>query len=453
MTNKSVDVVVIGAGLAGLAAADKLCSAGQSVHVLEARGRVGGRTEGGTLAGHAVDVGGQWVGPTQHRALALCRRFGLDIYPQYAEGRRLMEIGGRLRSYRGTIPRASLLGLLDADRAIRRINRSARALDTAAPWSAKQAAEWDRMTAQEWFSRNLRTRSARELMTIATRAIWSAEAHELSFLYFLTYVGAAGGFENLAEVHGDGAQHARIAGGAFQLAQRLAALLPPDTVQLDSPVHAVVQDGDGVRVLHARGEVAAARVIVAVAPALAARIRFEPALPPARAQLHARMPMGSVIKALVAYQRPFWREQGFSGEAISSSGAFSPVFDGTPPGASQGFLVGFFEGELGRALAAADEAVRRDAAVACLTRYFGPQAAEPIGYTDKNWIADPWSEGCYVGLAQPGVLTAFGPALRAPCGRVHWAGTETATRWIGYLDGALESGERVADEVLAQRGN
>lgn len=449
-STEQADICIIGAGVAGLRAAQRLSARGLSVRVLEARDRVGGRTAGGTLCGEAVDLGGQWLGIGQTRALALCEELGLGTYEQHADGKRLLDIGGRVRGYRGTIPPMSPLGLLDAAQIMWRLDRAAKGIDPAAPWTSPGAADWDRMSVDQWLRRNLYTRGARSVMEIVARSLYTSESHEVSMLCLLSYVASAGSLESQVETRGDGAQRFKVHGGAFQLAQRLAEQLPQGVLTLEAPVHAVEQSDTGVTVRHARGEVRAGRLIVALAPALAARIDFQPALPAARLQLQTRMPMGSVIKALVAYERPFWREDGWSGEAISDQLPFGPIADATPPGSRHGFLVGFFAGDAGRALAGASEETRRDAAVQSLQRCFGARAATPIGYVDKDWMSEPWSLGGYAGITAPGTLTAFGPALREPCGRIHWAGTETATRWAGYIDGAISSGERVADEVLSR---
>jgi monoamine oxidase len=159
--------------------------------------------------------------------------------------------------------------------------------------------------------------------------------------------------------------------------------------------------------------------------------------------------MGACIKCMAFYEEPFWRAAGLSGSAVSDPGPLSIIFDNSPPDGSPGIVVGFLEGHWARELGRAGPEERRAAVLENLARLFGPQAAGPERYMERNWTDEEWSRGCYVGYTGPGVLTAYGPALRAPIGPVHWAGTETATVWNGYMDGAIQSGERAALEVLA----
>jgi monoamine oxidase len=221
-------------------------------------------------------------------------------------------------------------------------------------------------------------------------------------------------------------------------------------VVLRAPVRAIEQDAEGLTV---RGDAASYRArlaIVAVPPLLAGRIHYAAPLPAKRDQLTARMPMGSVIKYIAAYQRPFWREAGFSGEAVSDTGITVTTFDDSSHDGRQAALVTFSDARAARDWSDRSCDERRAAVLAEFVRFFGPEAATPVAFVEKNWNDDPWSGGCYVGVTGPGTLTTFGDALRSPCGRIHWAGTETATEWMGYLDGAIQSGQRAAAEVHAR---
>jgi monoamine oxidase len=162
------------------------------------------------------------------------------------------------------------------------------------------------------------------------------------------------------------------------------------------------------------------------------------------------MPMGSVIKCIAAYEKPFWRSRGLSGEGFSEVGPLTVTFDDSPHDGSQGALIGFILGDAAREWSGADEEARKEAVLNCWTRLFGAAAARPVAYVDKDWPAEEWSRGCYVGVMPPGVMSQCGAALREPCGRIHWAGTETANEYAGYLDGAVESGYRASAEVLSR---
>ncbi|HEY8074115.1 MAG TPA: flavin monoamine oxidase family protein [Labilithrix sp.] len=436
------DVVIVGAGFAGLSAARALRDAGRSAIVLEARDRVGGRVLTKKIGGTWVDLGGQWLGPTQDRALALVRELGFETFSTWTRGDNLVVVEERAKRYRGTIPRLPIASLLNVGWAQWRFERLAKTVPLDAPWSAPRAAELDRKTLADWVDANVKTRVARRLLEAGLESVFAASASEMSLLHALFYVRSGRGLDMLLGTEG-GAQATRVKGGMQPVATKLAEGLD---VHLASPVRRIEHDDASVTAYHHGGGVRAKHAIVAIPPKLAAAIAFTPDV--ARTELARKMPMGAVIKHTAIYERPFWRERGLSGMVVSDDGPIHVVFDNSPPGDSPGVLMGFSEAHEARAMGAKTEAARRAAALACFARHFGEEAKDAIAYADHVWEHDEWSGGCYGAFMPPGVLTTLGPRLREPCGRVHWAGAETATEWCGYIDGAIASGRRAAAEIL-----
>ncbi len=447
--NLRTQIVVIGAGFAGLACARALTVAGRDVVVLEARDRVGGRTLNHPLPGGGViEIGGQWAGPTQDRLLAIAKQVGVEIYPTYDTGAYVDYRHGKRHTYSGRIPRHDVIGSVEAGIAIARLNRMAQAVPLETPWTAPRAALWDSQTFQTWMDEHLYSSGARHLLQLAIEAVFSVHPRDVSLLHVLFYIHSGGSLENLINTTG-GAQAWRFVGGSQLVAIKMAAELG-EPVRLNAPVTEIAQDEAGVTV-HGEGfSVRAQRAVVAVPPALAGRIRYSPAMPGLRDQLTQRMPLGTVIKVQCVYPNPFWRAAGLAGQATSDLGPVKLAYDNSPPDAHLGVLMGFMEGSDGRVYGEKTREARRAATIECFVRYFGEQARKPIEYIEQNWSAEEWSRGGYAGFFAPGGWTDYGPALRAPVGRIHWAGTETATVWNGYIDGAIRSGERAAAEVLPE---
>jgi len=444
------DVLIVGAGLAGLTAAREMVRAGRSVLVLEARDRVGGRIVSQPIGdGKVVEMGGQYAGPTQDRILALADDLGVATFPTYDTGRKVLHFNGKRGTYSGTIPRINPLVLADVGRAQARLESLARRVSTGAPWTAARAREWDSQTFETWIRRNAASRGARTLLALGAEAVFACEPGDVSLLHVLFYSRSGGSFQNLIATTG-GAQQDRFAGGSQLIALRLAASLGDDVVRLSAPVSRISVRADSVTAQTPAGECAGQRIIVTVPPLLAGRIDYDPALPQWRAQLTQRAPMGSVIKCQAIYDEPFWRAEGLSGQATGDGEGSRVVFDNSPQDGSPGILLAFVEGDEARRLGPASPDVRRRAVLDSLVRYFGPRAATPADYRELDWQQERWSGGCYGTIFGPNVWTRYGPALRQPAGPIHWAGTETATAWCGYMDGAVRSGERVAAEVVRE---
>ncbi|SEA29569.1 monoamine oxidase [Microbulbifer marinus] len=448
MSLEQVQVVVIGAGISGLQAA-RLLRSKYSVKILEARDRVGGRLQNHRFAnGDTVDIGGQWVGPGQHRMYRLIEELGATTWPLYDSGDNLLYLNGRGRRYRGTIPKINPLALADLGIAMARFEAMARSLDPAAPWTHTKAEHWDSVTLDSWLQKNCRTRLARELFAVGIGAVFAAEPAELSLLHALFYARSGDSLETLLSVTG-GAQQDRVHGGTAGLCERMAQQLG-ERVQLNAPVEKIEQLPDGrLRLWHGAGSLVCERMIVALPPNQALRIRFEPELPSWRDQLLQRMPAGACIKCVARYEKPFWRDAQLSGQVASPTGPVRVTFDNSEAGKSSGLLMGFLEGDTARNLSAVSADERRERVLECFAQFFGQQARRPLEYVDKDWSSEAWTRGCYAALMAPGTWTGYGARLREPNGPIHWAGTEFAVEWFGYMEGALESAERAVAEVEA----
>jgi monoamine oxidase len=449
---RQADVVVVGAGLAGLSTARTLVAAGHSVVVLEARNRVGGRTLNHSLGdGRVVEKGGQFVGPTQDHIARLAREVGVETFPTYIEGENVYYADGLRRTYTGDLP-PDPLALPDALVTIERVNQMSREVPIDAPWAAPKADEWDGQAMESWLRGNNVLPRTRELVDVLFNSLLGGQSRDTSLLFTLFYVAGFGNEDNPGTLDRGiatkgGAQEQRFVGGSQLISQRVTRELDGRVV-LNAAVRRITQDATGVDVVTDSGTWRAQRVVVAVPPPLAARIVWEPALPAEHDQLLQRLPMGTLMKVEAVYHQPFWRPD-LTGMSLNLEGPVVTTFDNTPPEGSPGVLMGFVGGHPWREVAHLPVAERRRQVLRNFATVVGDRAQQPIEYLEHDWVRDPWSVGGPVAVAGPGTTVDFGSRIREPVGRVHWAGTETSTYWNGYMDGAVRSGERAAAEVIS----
>jgi len=448
-SSTQAEVVVVGAGFAGLSAARTLSRQGKKVVVLEARDRVGGRVKAAKIAGRAVDAGGMWVGPSQTRLLELIKEYDLHTVPQFETGLNIAEFGGKRLTASGEAIGFDPHTQEEYDRIIRDLTRLSDQVPLDAPWSMPRAEEYDQMTADDWFMSQTKHSAILGFLRAFVRAIFTADPYQISFLYLLFYLRSGDNYDTLYGFE-NAAQAWTVKETMHQVAVRVAAELG-NAIVLNAPVRAISQDAAGILVTSDAGNWRCEYAIVAVPLPLAVRIAYQPVLPPQRDILAQHMPMGSVIKYWVAYEKPFWRERGLNG-ILQSDQPPSEFISGdfTPSEGRPGLLAGFMEAHNSMAWTGRSMEERKKIVVERLISFLGPEAANPIDYEDQDWPADPWSRGCYGPSMAPGIMTTVGKVIREPHGRIHWAGTETSTKWTGYIDGAIRSGERAAAEVLAR---
>lgn len=440
---RDVDVVVVGAGFAGLCAADRLLERGLEVVVVEGRDRVGGRARTGEVAGVRVDLGATWLGPAHTAVRGLASRFGCELVAQHEAGANVLSLGGRRQTFSGTVPPVSPIVALDMGRIQWQLGRMATAVRLHEMWTQAEAAEWDSVTFGAWLRRQRVHRHTRSMMEIVTKVQWGCLPDDVSLLHVLRYIRAAGGLDTMLDVRG-GNQQDRLATTTHELAARLAASLG-DRVVLGAPVRRV-EHGDQSVVVHADGlEVHARAAVLTVSPTHRASMTYDPPLPEVHRAMSRSWRLGALSKAFVAFERPTWRERGLSGESLSDSGPVFITFDVSPSADGPGIVMAFCDPRHFDHLAPHE---RRRQVTAQVAGLLDVPAASAVDYTDVSWGSDDFAPGGPNPAVPAGAWQAYGPVLREPVGSLFWAGSDVSDQAVGTIDGAVRSGWRAAEEVV-----
>ena len=442
-----LDCAIIGAGLAGLVAARDLRNRGLGVVVLEARDRVGGRVENGVLAdGQYVELGGQWIGAGHDAIFELIERYGLRTIGIPARGNLVVRVHGRLLEVPSAADGAELtpFEVADLSQGLLRLRRLAHRLADDPAWVAANDA-WLRQDLRRWVRTNLRTGGAQARFGEVYEAAFGPMIPKATLEEGLRQINSGPSLETMIANNG-GLNQQRIEGGMTALCEALANDLG-EVVRLGNPVTKVTH-GDTAVVTLASGETVEARTVVStLPPRLAVALEYDPPLPQWRRDVAEKVAPGNVIKAYLVYETPFWRERGLSGQSSSDEGAVRVTFDTTPADSTRGLLMGFFEGNEADSLAHRSLETRRRAFVESAVHAFGEEAAEPSEYVERDWSAEQYTRGCHGAHFAPGIWTSNGPVLAASEGCLYWAGAEYSTKFNGYMEGAVRSGEEVAATI------
>ncbi|KAK5957755.1 hypothetical protein OHC33_000944 [Knufia fluminis] len=467
----SADVIVVGAGLSGLSAARELSRRGLSCLLLEARDRIGGKTYSKAPPGivSKIDLGAAWINASnQERTYRLAREVGADLIEQNTSGSVvLQDIDGT----RKTFPYGEIPPFDEESRAQAAHIRDQTELDCQTlDINNTQHPERDNMTFADYCRKHTTNEAALRTANMWTRAMLGQEATDVSALYFLSYCRSGGGLLRMRSDQEHGGQYLRIRQGTQYLSTGLASLLPTDkcAIKLKTRVTSVQQTSDGVSVSTSATATAsgsdspaattyrAKKLISAVPYSMLTSIAFQPQLPDPKNILAKSFNYNSYTKLMLIFRTPFWQKRGYCGLVQSFTGPATIMRDTSIPADNTWVLTTFPCGTSGRAWQALGRKEREQAVLEQIGQVF--DAADIVKEEFITSIGHDWNEdefsgrGCPCVSLPPGVLGRVGGALREPVGNIHFAGTETAVVWKGYMEGALRSGERVAEEIVEALG-
>lgn len=441
------DVAIVGAGLSGLTAARLLKNAGKKVIVLEAQDRVGGRTWSKWIDDKTfIDVGGQWIGKGHAKMYQLAREAGIKTFPTFTEGLNIWQSGALVKTYKGENPPIGFLALLKINAVMNRLDHLAEDIDPSQPWETINAELFDEMSFGDWIDQEIKNKKARAHIKRIAEGELCTSTYSVSLLQVLSSAKATGSLKQAERVE-DGALKDRIEGGAQGISEYLYNQLK-SSVRLNSPVTFIEQKPNGILLGNSAYSLNARKVIITAPLPTVKNIRFVPELSIERQLLINTMEMGKVIKSHAVYGAPFWREKGLSGSSFDLEGLVELTVDNSCIGSTKGILTSLIHADRAEYLLKLSPEHRKVEVLNSYVKRFGEEARNPIYYHDYSFTDNPWIGGAYTGFFKHGIFSTYGKFLSKPDGNIHWAGTETSTYFKGFMEGAVLSGERVAEEIL-----
>jgi monoamine oxidase len=497
------DVIIVGAGISGSNAAYILKKRCKNLRILvvEAKDRTGGRTQTIELKCSKEnkkskwDIGGQWVCQSQKNVIKLINELNIETYRQYDDGKKLLEANGKVSVYNSSVPCSSFFSWIDMLLYMKRVNKHVKIVDPIYPYNDPDLAkELDSKTLKDYlFSKSL-TSTVRSIFTSNMRTIHALELNQVNALFGLMYIKSCGGNVEAITYSDEGcAQEARVKGGTQQISEKCLEYAAKVSENNDSfriifnqaMIKVIQTDESGLTELitqntqtEEKTSFKAKKIISSIPLNQYPNVKFQPELPYYKRNFHKFFQVGNYIKFVVTYKSAFWRSKGLSGEGtydgsvmwlnqdrfnqlyrdeinkpsfnkqMPTIGAVAEVFDGSNH-ENEPALVGFIAAKAVVEWADQSDEVRKMEVIEDLARLYGPEARDYVDYCEKNWSYEPYNGGCPVlNVVAPGVMKDYARATREPFLNVHFCGTESATEWQGYMDGAVESGERVANEVL-----
>lgn len=432
-------VLVVGAGFGGLCAAYELAAAGYDVTVIEARRRVGGRVQSlrDLVPGKTVEAGGELIGGNHPYWAAYAKKFGLEFFDVFDK-----DFGAPILLDGRALAPAAARGLWEEmRRALLLLTREAASVDADAPWKHPEAERLDRHTTAAWIDSLDISPEGRRALTVQLTAINGMLPAWQSYLANLAMIKGGG-----LEKYWTETDIYQCAGGVQQLAEKFAAALGPERILSGVPVASIAARGEAMVAKLADGRrLEADDLVLAVPVSTWNHIAFDPPLPVA-----LRGQMGNNVKFLAALRRRFWQGARNSPRCLTD-GPVCLTWEATcnQPGADGACLTAFSGGPAVDQVLSWEPGERQERYLAQLAAVYPEIRGEFVRGRFMNWPCEPWSQGSY-SFPAPGQVTTVGPILQAGLGRLHFAGEHCCYAFIGYMEGALNSGATLAKK-LAQR--